>query len=127
MSNEVKIVWDQLIAFDRAVVANRPDILIHDKKRKKAYIIDISCPCDTNVKKKESEKILEYSGLKTELSRMWGCQVEVIPVVIGGLGAVKKNFRGHLKKIPGIPSAILCQKAAIIGSKKILRKFLQRP
>ena len=53
VSNEVEIVWDQVIATDtisdKAVGANRPDILIHDKKKKKVYIIDISCLCDTNV------------------------------------------------------------------------------
>ena len=56
MDDRVELVWDMVLTTDRAVGSNRPDIVIRDKK-KKVYIIDISCPRDVNVKSKENEKI----------------------------------------------------------------------
>ena len=37
---------------------------------RKAYIIDVSCPVDVNVGKKEAEKVAKYMGLSAELNRM---------------------------------------------------------
>ena len=125
-TKDVDILWDQIIMTDRKIGANRPDIVVRDKQFKKAYIIDFSCPCDLNVKKKENEKVLKYAGLKVELSRMWNVQCEIIPVIIGGLGVVTKDFKKFLKIIPGKPNPNLCQKAAILGTEKILRSFLSR-
>ena len=51
-----------VLTTDRAVGANRPDIVIRDKMNKKVYIIDISCPSDVNVNAKEQEKISKYTG-----------------------------------------------------------------
>ena len=53
----------------------------------KGYIIDRSCPSDSNVSNKENEKITKYSGLRVELAKMWNSKCTVIPVVIGGGGA----------------------------------------
>ena len=109
---------------DREVGANRPDIVVKDRMEKKTYIIDISCPCDVNVAKKEAEKISKYSTLKRELTRMWGTDCLVIPVVIGGLGAVSSETEQHMEKIPGNVSLAMCQKITLVGSKKILNDVL---
>ena len=90
------------------------------------YVIDVSCPCDTNVWKKETEKISKYGPLKAELQKMWGCSCTVVPVVIGDLGAVLKNVEKHLMNIPGSPQVKMCQKITLLGSKKILRDVLAR-
>ena len=125
-SAEVEIVYDQLITTDRPIGANRPDILVRDKINSKVYVIDVSCPCDTNVWKKEAEKISKYGPLKVELQRMWKCSCVVVPVVIGGLGAVSKNVEKHLMNIPGSPQVKMCQKITLLGSKKILQDVLAR-
>ena len=117
--------YDQLITTDRPIGANRPD-LVRDKANNKVYVIDISCPCDTNVWKKETEKISKYGPLKVELQKMWGCSCTVIPVVIGGLGAVSKNIEKHLTNIPGSLQVKMCQKITLMGSKKILQDILAR-
>ena len=120
----VEIIYDQVLTTDREVGANRPDIVVRDKTRKKTYIIDISCPCDVNVMKKEAEKISKYGTLKRELIRMWGGECLIIPVVIGGLGAVSNEAELHLEKIPGNANLAMCQKITLVGSKKILSGVL---
>ena len=51
MSKHVEIVYDQDTITDGPVGANRPDLLIRDKKGRKTFVVDISCPCDVNVAK----------------------------------------------------------------------------
>ena len=89
-------------------------------------IIDISCPNDINVVAKEAEKIAKYQPLCGELKKMWGVECDVVPVVIGGLGAVTKSVNDHLAKLPGSPKSGLCQKVAMLGSERILRNVLGR-
>ena len=124
--NKIEVIYDQTILTTRPVGANRPDILIKDLEKKKAYIIDISCPVDTNVGKKESEKIGKYGALSVEVERMWGVKAQVIPVIVGGLGAVTKNLGDNLAKIPGAPDLYMCQKICLLGSKRILQDVLRR-
>ena len=121
----VEVIYDQTILTTRPVGANRPDILIKDLGNKKAYIIDISCPVDTNVGKKEIEKTAKYGALGAEAERMWGLKAEIIPVIVGGLGAVTKNLGCNLAKIPGTPDSFMCQKISLLGSKKILHDVLR--
>ena len=122
----VEVIYDQVLTTDREVGANRPDIVVKDRLSKKTYIIDISCPCDVNVVKKEAEKISKYSVLKRELTRMWGGECLIVPVVIGGLGAVSNETELHMEKIPGNVSLAMCQKITLVGSKKILSGVLGR-
>ena len=55
-------------------------------------MIDIVVPSDSNIKKKEYEKLEKYQGLKEELERMWKVKAKVVPVVIGALGAVSRKL-----------------------------------
>ena len=126
LRNNVEIIYDQFIATSRPIGANRPDIIIKDVANKKAFIIDISCPVDTNVNKKEMEKLSKYGGLRVELERMWGVKAEIVPVIVGGLGAVTKNLADYLAKIPGTPDLHMCQKICLLGSKRILTDVLKR-
>ena len=50
---------------DKEITANKPDIVIKDKKRNKCIFIDMSVPSERNVGNKEAEncqniKILRY-------------------------------------------------------------------
>ena len=57
--------------------------------------LDPTCPFDTCIEKKEEEKCTNYSELKHEIAKFSNLRkVEVILVVIGGLGTVTK----HLEK-----------------------------
>ena len=107
---KVEIIYDQTITTTRPIGANRPDIIIKDMNVKKAFIIDVACPVDCNVSKKEAEKISKYGSLRVELERMWGVDAEILPIITGGLGAVTKKLGDYLAKIPGSPDAYMCQK-----------------
>ena len=47
---------------------------------------------------------------------MWGAKYTVIPIVIGGLGAVTPHCVEYLRVIPGEPDIHMCQKITLLGS-----------
>jgi hypothetical protein len=47
------VLWNQRIQTDREVLANRPDIIIKNKKDKTCLLIDVAIPSDKNVIQKE--------------------------------------------------------------------------
>jgi hypothetical protein len=63
---------------DREVLANRPDIIIKNKKDKTCLLIDVAIPSDKNVIQKEAENKLKYNNLSIEMlcriSYHWGHQ-----------------------------------------------------
>ena len=122
----VDLIYDQVLTTDMAVGANRPDLLIKDHVAKKVYIIDVACPCDLNIYKMENTKVAKYIGLKGQLQKMSGYDCTIIPVIIGGLGAVTRNLKNFLSTIPGCPNITMCQKIALLGSKQILIDVLSR-
>jgi len=48
--------WNQAVHIHREFTANRPDIIIKNKKYKTYILIDIAIPADRNVVQKEAEK-----------------------------------------------------------------------
>ena len=126
MDQKVEITWDMILTTDRAIGANRPDLVVRDKANKRVLIIDVSCPSDVNVTTKENEKIAKYSGLRVELAKMWQSECIVIPVVIGGLGTLSEKFIDYLNQIPAEISVDLCLKITMLGSEKIMRSCLSR-
>jgi alkylhydroperoxidase/carboxymuconolactone decarboxylase family protein YurZ len=126
-TKEMKILWDFDMYTDRYIQARRPDIIIHEKLKKKATIIDIAVPEDRNIGKKEKEKIEKYQDLRLELRRLWKAKIEVVPVVIGALGAYSPKLENYLEAIPGEHSIPRLLKAALLGSAHILRRVLDLP
>jgi hypothetical protein len=53
---DVTVFWNQAIHTDREVTANRPDIIIKNKKEKTCTPVDVAIPADRNVVQKEVEK-----------------------------------------------------------------------
>jgi hypothetical protein len=91
-TESTKILWDFNIYTDKKIPARRPDIVVINKKQGSGYIIDVNCPNDRNVVKNEIEKIVKYTDLKIELERIWNIHFQVIPIVIGALGAMSKRI-----------------------------------
>ena len=56
---DVTMLWNQAVHTDREVTANRPDIIIKNKKKKTCTLIDVAIPADRNVVQKEAEKNLK--------------------------------------------------------------------
>ena len=54
------LLWDFPIQTDNQLNHNRPGIVIVNKARRSCLLIDIACPFDTRIEKKEKEKIDVY-------------------------------------------------------------------
>ena len=120
-----KILWDFYIQTDKVLEHYKPDIVILDKDRRECVILDVACPFDTRVKEKQLEKIQKYQDLKREISRIWQCRkVTIIPIVIGALGTIAKDFTNWLKKTDMEEYFSLMQNACLLGTAKIIRKVL---
>jgi hypothetical protein len=95
---------------DRDVFANRPDIIVENKKDKTCLLIDVAIPLDKNVIQKEAEKKLKYKNLSIEIQRMWNMKCFVIPVIMGATGIVSKSLQKCLETISGQNSMDSLQK-----------------
>jgi hypothetical protein len=87
-------------------------------------LIDVPIPGDRNVIKKETEKILQYRYLTTEIQRMWNVKTRVAPVTIGATGNISKSFRKYLSSVPGKHGIKELQKTAVLGTAHTLREVL---
>ena len=56
---DITVLWNQAVHTDREVTANRPDIIIKNKKGKTCTLLDVAIPADRNVVQKEAENKLK--------------------------------------------------------------------
>ena len=120
----VTILWNFDIQTDKTIKAVRPDIVIKDYATRTCLLIDMTCPQDANVSKKEFQKLSNYTDLRIEVTKMWSLDTTVVPVVIGALGTIKKGTEKYVEKLPGQPSLSELQKITLMGTSHILRKAL---
>ena len=83
--NNITIMWDMPVNTDRAITANRSDIIVKDSVNSTCKLIDITVSSDRNIALKETEKKSKYKDLELEIQRMWHMKPVVIPVVDGAL------------------------------------------
>ena len=65
-------MWDKDILTDLTVAANRPEIVYCDRN-KKTLLIDVACPCDSNVALEHTEKLTKHRlliGLRLLCSKL---------------------------------------------------------
>jgi len=122
---DVTVLWNQAVHTDRKVTANRPDIIIKNKKEKTCTLIDVAIPADRNVVQKEAERKLKHNSLCIEMQRMWNLKGTNIPVITGDTGMVTRSLRKNLEAVPGKHSIDSLQKTAILGTSHIIWKVLQ--
>ena len=92
------------------------------KKKKECKIIYIAVPRDSRVGEKELEKMEKYDDLKREIKRMWTMRkIEIIPIVVGALGAVSRNLNNWIEKLDVHIRVELLQNTALLGTARILR------
>ena len=69
---------------------------------------------------KEKEKTEKYEDLRRELQNIWKVTVKIIPLVVGSLGAIPKQFGNRLKET-GITAEIeQVQKTVLLATAGIL-------
>jgi len=66
-SDRAKILWGFHIQNDKQVIANYLDLVVVNKLQKKAVAIDVAFLSDSNMKKKEHEKLEKYQGMKEDI------------------------------------------------------------
>ena len=70
-------------------------------------------------------KTEKYQDLGRELQKTWNVKVKIIPLVVGSLGAILKQFGNRLKQIGIIVGTAQVQKRVLLGTARILRKVLK--
>ena len=66
----------------------------------------------------------KYQDLVLEIQRLWNVKAEVIPIVIGALGAVTPELNDWLKKLPIKVRCDFLQKCVVLNTAGILRRTL---
>ena len=121
----IVLLWDMQINTDSRVLANRPDIVLHDTRLKSCLIIDVAVPVDKNSIKKIAEKITKYRDLEIEIQKCWGLKkVKTVPIVVGALGTVCSGLTKNLKLLSSRAKLTVVQKTALLGTANILRGVL---
>ena len=123
--DEVKLIWDINIQCDNVIEARRPDLILVGKKAKSCVIIDVAIPGDCKINEKEIEKFEKYQSLKRKLKSLWSLkEVEVVPVVVGALGCIRKGFSRWMDTLGIKLNVGMVQKSVLFGRASILRKIL---
>ena len=123
-NEDYKILWDVSIQTDHVIEAWGPDLVVVDKDRS-CKIIDFAVPEDSRIEEKEKDKIEKYQDLGKELQKIWNVKVKIIPLVVGSLGAIPKQFGNRLKQIGIAVGTAQIQKTVLLGTARILRKVLE--
>ena len=119
-NEDYKILWDLSIQTDHVIEARRPDLVVVDKKERSCKIIDFAVPGDSRIEEKE-----KYQELGRELQKTWNVKVKVVPLAVGSLGAIPKQFGNRLKQIGITAGTAQVQKTVLLGMARILRKVLE--
>ena len=124
-NEDYKILWNFSIQTDHVIEAWRPDLVVVDKKERSCKILDFAVSGDSRIEEKEKDKIEKYQDLGRELQKIWNVKVKIIPLVVGSLGAVPKQFGNILKQIAITAGTAQVQKTVLLGTARILRKVLE--
>ena len=94
-------------------------------RRRSCKIIDFAVPGDSRIEEKEKDKITQYQDLARELQKILNIKVKIIPLIVGSLGAIPKQFGNRLKQIGITVGTAQVQKTVLLGTARILRKVLE--
>lgn len=106
LANEhVEIRVDTRVKTDVKIQHDRPDILVIDKRRREAVIIEIGITSQDLLKQVETEKLHKYDLLAGEIGLLHGCTTKIIPYVLSWDGIVTICHKGYVKQL-GLPDNI---------------------
>ena len=99
-------------------------MVVVDKKERSCKIIDFAVPGDSRIEEKK-DKTEKYQDLGRELQKIWNVKVKIIPLFVGSLGTILKQFGSRLKQIGITAGTTEIQNTVLLGTARILRKFLE--
>ena len=121
-----KLYWDRSMITDRTIRANKPDIVLFDKVGKKIILFDVAVPLNHNLQSTYNTKIEKYTDLANELKTMYHMErVDISPIIISATGLIPKKLIVQLKKHKLENALEIMQKAVILNTCNIVRRFLQ--
>lgn len=122
------VYYDRSIITDRTIPCNKPDIVIRDRRKKEAYIIDIAIPNTHNLIATITEKKRKYTDLADEMKNLWNAdKVTIVPIVLSATGVIPKELHRSLKTLALNNNLYkLMQKAVTLNTTRIVRKFLSQ-
>ena len=100
-------------------------MVVVEKKESSCKITDFAVPGDSRIEEKEKDKIEKYQELGSELQKIWNVKVKIIPLVVGSLGDIPKQFGNRLKQIGIAVGTAQVQKTFLLGTARRLRKVLE--
>ena len=100
-------------------------MVLVDKKERSCKINDLSVRGESRIEEKKKDKIQKYKHLGRELQKIWNVKVNIIPLVVGFLGAIPKQFGNRLKQIGITAGTAQVQKTVLLGTARVLRNFLE--
>ena len=69
------------------------------EKERSRKMIDFAVRGVSRIEEKEKDKVQKYQELGRKLQKIWNVKVKIIPLVVGSLGAIPKQFGNGLKQI----------------------------
>jgi hypothetical protein len=69
------IMCDIRVITDQAILANRPDRVLHHKNEKTCLLINITIPDDQKLTQKK------LKNLEIKVSRMWKVKTKIVPII----------------------------------------------
>ena len=112
-NEDYKILWDFSIQTDHVRETRRPYLVVVDKKQRSCKIIDFAVPGDSRIEEKRKiryKNIKSWKGSYRSIS-----SVKIIPLVVGSLGAIPKQFDNRLKQIGITAGTAQVQKTVLVG------------
>ena len=100
-NEDYKVLRGLSLQTDHVIEARRTDFVVVDKKERSCKAIDFAVPADSRIEEKEKGKVEKYflKRLGKELQKIWNVKVKIVPLVVGSLGTVQKQFGNRLKQV----------------------------
>ena len=96
---EATIVVDTRVHTDVKIKHNRPDIVVHDKRKKEIILIEVGVTSQDQLQRVETEKQHKYDLLAKEMGLMYKCATRIIPYVLTWEGIVTRHHHAHAEAI----------------------------
>ena len=120
--NNITIMWDMPVNTDRAITANRPDIIVKDSVNSTCKLIDMTVPSDRNIALKETE----VQRPRTRNTENVAYENRSDPCGCWCAWYSEEGYRRkrNIKKVSERANMTKIQKICMLGSARILRKVL---